>query len=45
VAKKDIAIQRDPLTGVLATMFAGPLLLSLAMANCFQRRDVDERKS
>jgi hypothetical protein len=40
VAKKDIAIQRDPLTAVLATMFAEPLLLSLARVNCFQRRDV-----
>jgi hypothetical protein len=35
VAQKDIAVQRDPLAGILVTMRDQPLLLSLAIANSF----------
>ena len=42
VAEKDIAIQRNPLTGVLAAMFDEPLLLSLAMVSLFQGGEIGD---
>jgi hypothetical protein len=43
VAKKNIAIQRDPLAGILVTMRAQPLLFSLAIADPVKRREVRDR--
>ena len=40
VAKKDSAVQRDPLAAILGSMRAQPLLLSLAAANSSRRREV-----
>jgi hypothetical protein len=43
VAQKGIAIQRDPLASILKFMSGEPLLLGIAMVNCFQRRQVRDR--
>ena len=43
VAKKDIAVQRDPLALILVTMRAQPLLLSLAIADPVRRRQIRDR--